>query len=594
VERRQEASEPPAGSSRPRREGRGIRLPTYAQEFTNTRERAKQHGSTAQGRPGPRSSIAIAYLTIHEQVEEPAISILEPANFREAMASPQRDKWNAAMEAEIEAHRRNETWRLVEPPPGSKVLPGRWVYRLKRDASGDIMKFKARWVVKGYEQRYGIDYNETYASVVKAMSYRAIYVICAALNYEIWQMDFITAFLNSLMDSIVYVEQPHGFVIGNAACLLLRALYGLKQAPRVWYETLYGFLSTVGYTRTHADHSVFTHANGTIVAVYVDDLQIFGPSMKDIHILKNQLSNRFSMSDLGPASYYLGIRITRDRKRRTIRLSQEAHIAKVLQTFGMADCQPISTPMEPGLDLRPELTSTASIESIRQYQSAVGSLMYIMLSTRPDIAFAISVLSRFAANPNESHWKALKRCLRYLKATKDLHIVYGPFESDEDSINFDGYSDSDWGGDKDSRKSTSGYVYTLGGGAISWTSKRQQTIALSSCEAEYMAMTLAAKEALWLKRFLGEIGCTGQDLDTVTIHADNQGAIALAKNPEHHARTKHIDVQYHFIREHIEANRIKLSYLSTHDMPADGLTKPLSRQKFQQFVNMLGMRSGGL
>jgi len=271
-----------------------------------------------------------------------------------------------------------------------------------------------------------------------------------------------------------------------------------------------------------------------------------------------------------------------------MRLSQEAHIAKVLQTFGMADCRPVSTPMEPGLDLKRETIATALPELMQAYQSGTGSIMYIMLCTRPDLAYTVSTLSQYLANPNEGHWKALKRCFQYLNATRDLGLVYGPFG--EKPIYFIGYTDSDWAGDRESRKSTSGYVFTVGGTAVSWASKRQQTIALSSCEAEYMAMTLATKEALWLSRFLMEIGCTGTDLDTVTVHADNQGAIALAKNPEHHARTKHIDVQYHFIREHIEANRIKLSYLSTHDMAADGLTKPLQRQKFQQFIDVLGMR----
>jgi Reverse transcriptase (RNA-dependent DNA polymerase) len=291
----------------------------------------------------------------------------------------------------------------VVRPTGAKVLPGRWVYKAKRGPDGTVTKYKARWVVKGFQQQYGIDYNETYAAVVKAMSYRTVYVLSAAKDYEIEQMDFITAFLNGRLDDIVYVEQPHGYEDSEKVCLLFRALYGLKQSPRVWYETLYEFLITIGFIQTHADHSIFIHPNGIIIAVYVDDLQIFGPSIEDICFLKKQLTNRFKMTDLGPASYYLGIQITRDRERRSICLSQEAYIARVLQAMNMTDCQPVSTLMELGLDLQKEMTPVASLESIKKYQSAIGLLMYAMLSTRPDLAFAVSTLSQFATNPGDKY-----------------------------------------------------------------------------------------------------------------------------------------------------------------------------------------------
>jgi len=279
------------------------------------------------------------------------------------------------------------------------------------------------------------------------------------------------------------------------------------------------------------------------------------------------------MMDMGACSYYLGIHITRDRAARTIRLSQESYIQKILEKYGMADSTPVSTPMETGLHLTPETEREAPEARRKAYSGAVGSLMYPMIETRPDIAFVMSTLARFLSNSSSDHWAALKRVFCYLNGTRDLGIVYG-------RGNLYGYTDSDWAGDVSTRKSTTGYVYLLGSAAVSWSSKRQPTVALSSCEAEYMAATQAAKEAIWLRRFLTELGYTRPDIDSVTINCDNQGAITLTKNPEFHARTKHIDIQWHYVREQVEKGAVTLRFIGTAEMVADGLTKPLGRVKF--------------
>jgi hypothetical protein len=311
---------------------------------------------------------------------------------------------------------------------------------------------------------------------------------------------------------------------------------------------------------------------------------IAGDSKTNIQAIKDSLSQRFHMTNLGAWHFYLGMEVIRDRPRRTLRLSQEAYLRRVLEDFGMLQANPVATPMETSVHLVPaEDGYQAESSLVKTYQSAVGSLMYAMLGTRPDLAFAVSVVSRFASNPTDRHWTAVKRILKYLAGTISIGLV---FRGSLTSLN--GYTDSDWAGDHDTRRSTSGYVFNVGSAAISWSAKRQPTVSLSSCEAEYIGQTQATKEAIWLQGFLKQIH---PDLDggATIIYGDNQGAIALAKNPQFHARTKHIDIQHHFVREKVAEGRIQLKYVPTTQQVADGLTKPLCRDKFQVFRTAVGV-----
>jgi hypothetical protein len=290
------------------------------------------------------------------------------------------------------------------------------------------------------------------------------------------------------------------------------------------------------------------------------------------------------MTDLGPVNYYLGMTVTRDRPNRTLRLGQHAYLTKVLRDFGMEDCNSAATPMDANgsnLVSAPKDYIAPAFE-VKEYQKLIGSLMYAMLGSRPDIAFAVSMVSRFAANPTPEHMKAAKRILRYLRGTLDYQLTYRG-----DLTALTGYSDADWAGDKDTRRSTGGFVFNVGSGIVSWSSKRQATVALSSCESELMAETQAAKEAVWLCRFLSQV--LQQDQVAVVIHCDNQGAIALAKNDQFHARTKHIDIREKWIREAVAAKQVTLEYISTDLQLADGLTKPLSRDKFEFFRASIGV-----
>jgi transposase InsO family protein len=530
----------------------------------------------------PNTMLAYSFLGAALYTQNPT----EPPSYRHAKADPDWPKWLEAMRSEHESLQDNNTWSLVARPTDKRILSGKWVYKLKRGASGELLRYKARWVVRGFEQTEGIDYNETFASVVKPMSYKAIFAIAAALDLELEQMDVKTAFLYGDIDGDVYMEQPPEFDDGTRmVCKLNKALYGLKQAPRIWYQTLAAYLEGLGFYPLTSDVGIFVKGH-TYIAVYVDDLLIAGPSKEEIQELKNALSGRFQMTDLGPCSHYLGMAVTRDRKNRTIRFSQKAYIEKILKEFGMTEAKPQYTPIK--TDQIRTVEDYEPTEEIKTwYAKAIGSLMYAMLGTRPDIAFAVSYCSRFLAKPTEAHRGAVKRIMRYLKATIDLCLVY---EGEIEPLT--GFTDSDWAGDRETRRSTSGYVFNLGSGAISWSSKRQSSTALSSCEAEYIGQTQATKEAIWLRRLLKELQIAeeeGQAPAATIIYGDNQGAIALAKNPQFHARTKHIDVQHHFVREKQHSGEVDLQYVPTDQQVADGLTKALPQDKFEVFRSTLGL-----
>ena len=428
----------------------------------------------------------------------------EPETYARAMQCPNAPQWAQAMEEELDQLIKNETWILVpknEIQPGHRALGGKWVYKVKRDVNGDIARFKARWLVKSYLQQFGVDFDQTFAAVVKPMAFRVLFAIAEYYDLDIDQMDVKTAFLYGLIDQLIYVEIPKGTETEankDMVCKLLKALYGLKQSPRLWYERLSGFLlEKLGLARIHADHSIFiTKAglNGPIVSTFVDDIKVIAPKGSGIiQRVKTELTAAFSMVDMGPISFYLGLKVERNREKRTIKLFQPAYIDKVLNRFHLDKANTVNTPMKETTLLQPraEGDGEATAAEKERYQGMTGSIMFSMVETRPDISFATSVASRFAKNLGHQHTEAVKTILRYLKSSRDRGITYGG----QDKLLVEGYSDSDWAGDKDSRKSTSGFIFMLNGEPVSWCSKKQPTVALSSTEAEYIALTLAAKEA---------------------------------------------------------------------------------------------------
>ena len=510
----------------------------------------------------------------------------EPTTYREATTHPTRAKeWEKAIMDEYNSIMRNNTWRLVPRPANRQIVTCKWVFKHKKDQFGRITRLKARLVARGFSQVYGIDYLDTYAPVAKLASIRILFAIAASLDLEIHQMDVVAAFLANTLHEEIYMEQPEGFIDDgddtDMVCKLGKSLYGLKQSARLWNQKLDRYLRKIGFIQTNVDHCIYVNNDtGVIVAMWVDDLIIFGKDSVGVDLLKLQLKMKFEMKDMGELQYFLGIQVLRDRKNKMLQILQLGYINMILERFGMQNSTPVATPIATGTKL--VRSTEESTVNQKQYQSNVGSQMYAMLCTRPDLAYAISQISQFSSNPSIIHESAAKRVLKYLNGTRNFGITF----DGKRGLVLEGYSDADWGAGED-RKSISGYVFTLAGGAISWSSKKQATTALSTTEAEYIALVQAAKESIWIQGFLKELGYTVANSNL--IYGDNQGSIALANNPEYHARTKHIDIQYHFIRECVQNNKIALTYCPTADMVADGMTKALAREKHLDLLARMGV-----
>ena len=515
---------------------------------------------------------------------------IEPT-YAEAKKRPDWPKWQEAIQAELDSLVANGTWRVVPRPSTGNVVDSKWVLRVKKNAAGEIDKYKARLVARGFTQIYGVDYYDTFAPVAKLSSIRLLLAIAARNGWAADVFDFNSAYLNSKLDEDVYLEQPPDHALADRKAFVLKlekALYGLKQGGRKWYETLCAALGKLGFTRAEADWGVFYKHEGEhliVLAVHVDDCLITGSSQRFLDENKAKIGAAYKLTDLGPVSWLLGIKILRDLDAGTLSLSQHAYIDALLTRFNFVDLKPVSTPMDPHQLLSktqcPESPSEVARMRRVPYKEAIGALMYAALGTRPDIAFAVSTLAQFAHNPGQPHWDAVKRIFRYLLGTRTLSLVYGGEKRE-----LEGFVDAD-GATQEHRRAITGYVFLVDGGAVSWASKKQELVTLSTAESEYVATTHAAKEAVWLRRLIGEV--FGPLADPTTLYNDNQAAIALTKDGSYHARTKHIDVRYHFIRYSIDAGSIRLLYCPTNDMTADILTKALPSIKVKHFAAALGL-----
>ncbi|KZV56298.1 hypothetical protein F511_00295 [Dorcoceras hygrometricum] len=512
---------------------------------------------------------------------------VEPLSYEEAVSSRDKVHWIEAMKQEMDSLRKKGTWTLVDRPNKQRLVGCKWVYKRKQGIPGvELPRYKARLVAKGYSQREGLDYNEIFSPVVKLTTIRLLLSLVTEKDMELDQMDVTTAFLHGDLEETIYMRQPEGFNLEypDRVCKLSKSLYGLKQSPRQWNVRFDQAMKKLGYSRSKHDSCVYTKETETgsmlYLLLYVDDMLLASTNRQEINKLKVELRNEFEMKDLGAATRILGVDISRDRERRIMRLSQESYIEKILRKFHMADAKPVGIPIAPHVKL--SATEPPQTEEDKQdmdkipYAEAVGSIMYCMMCTRPDLAYALSVTSRFMSNPGREHWCALKGVLRYLKGAKDLGICYGLSRNKTNVV--EGFVDSDYAGCLDTRKSLSGYIFTCFGGAVSWKASLQKVVALSTTEAEYMAATEAIKEALWAKGFCEEMKISHGE---VVIYCDNQSAIHLMRNPRFHERSKHIDIRLHFIREVIESGRIKVDKIGTEDNPADALTKSIPFGKFK-------------
>ena len=511
----------------------------------------------------------------------------EPQTLTDALSSPDAPFWTEAVEDEMKSLAENNTWQLVELPPGVKPITAKWVFKIKRDGEGRVIRYKARLVARGFEQVEGVDYNETFAPVTKYSTTRSVLAFAAANDLHVHQVDIKTAFLQGTLEEEVYMVQPEGFDDGTGrVCLLKKSLYGLKQAPRVWHDHMEKELLNMGFAVSDADRSLYVGytSDGTAVylVVYVDDMLVVSKRLSLVDGVKLELLSLFDGRDLGEVKDFVGMRVTRDWSKGTITISNERLVADLLSKFNMGSANGRQVPMSPGIDLVKDEDDILDVKRY-PYSALVGGLLYLAVTVRPDIAFSVGVLSRFMSNPGMSHWNAAKGVLRYLAATPKLGITYS---KDRFIAEVQGWCDADFAGDRDTRKSTSGYVFTISGGAVSWSSKRQSTVSVSTTEAEYKAAFAAGKEAVWLRKLADDFCMPAGPMH---IKCDSTGALALLHNDVVSDRSKHFDVQVKWVRERVSLGELGFSYIPTADMAADMLTKAVPPAKHKLCCSMIGM-----
>ena len=521
----------------------------------------------------------------------------EPSTYKQAMESSDSDKWNEAMKDELLSLKKNDTYEVIEREESMKVIGCRWVYALKKDEHGKVVRYKARLVAKGYNQEKGIDFDETFAPVMKIRSMRLMFAASTLYDdVELEQLDIKTAFLNATVKETIYVEPAEGMNIDSSRYVLRlkRALYGIKQAPREWNANINEFLISLGFKPCIKDTCIYVKEvrfmkfheiswGLIILGLFVDDMvALYNRAIiNDWISIKNAMKNKYDISELGRVSKILGMRVTfRENK---LYMDQSVYIDEKLKLFQMTDCKPHDVP-EYSTKL---CASSDELSDGNKYRAIVGSLLYAAISTRPDIVHAVNMVSRFMMKPASMHFTAAKKILHYLQGTRSYGLEYGheiprnfmKFHGNENGlVSLIGYSDSDWGGSLDDRKSTTGYCVFMNKNLISWHTRKQPTVALSSAEAELMAVVDVVKEILWMKQVLEEM--KHKVRVPVDIHIDNQSAMKMAKNEIEHDRSKHIDIKYHFVKQYVNDGTVKLNWIATENQLADIFTKGLGVNVF--------------
>lgn len=511
--------------------------------------------------PARTRSYPLSLLNMHV-----AFFIKEPKTFKQAIECREKEKWLTAMREEHDSLVKNETWKLVDRPKDRNVVNNRWIFKVKQNSDGSVERYKARLVARGFTQEYGFDYLETFSPVVRFTSIRLILAEAAQRKMQLKQFDVRTAFLNGDLIEEIYMEQPTEFTdISDKVCKLQRSLYGLKQASRCWNKKFKDFIQLFGFITCKADSCVFvSRKNGqlTVLAIHVDDGLIISDSMECIESVLNFLCDKFEIKSMN-VDCFLGLQIEQ-RKNGSIFVHQSTYANRILEKFNMKECNAVATPS----DSNKVLHGFADSEPTKYpYREAVGSLMYLSVATRPDIMYAVAIVSRFLEKPTIVHVKAVKRIFKYLKNT----INYGIFYVSGGESQLIGYSDADHAGDIETRRSTSGYIFKYNDGGIIWSSERQKSVSISTMEAEYIAASEAMKELVWIKRLLEEV--MKDDL----------------KIPMYFKRSKHIDIRYHFVREKFEEGAFVLEYVSSENMIADIFTKSLAKERFDCLRSLTGV-----
>lgn len=501
---------------------------------------------------------------------------LDPT-LKEAMASGDAELWKEAIRKELEGLETMGTWEIVDRPAGSPLVDSKIVLRLKLDADGVPLKHKARLVARGFTQREGIDYQETFSPVAPLGAIRAILALAVQHDWEVHALDITMAYLNSTLKEAVYMKPPEGSGIpAGKVYKVVKGLYGLKQSGREWNLAFDKSLRRIGFYQVECAPCIYIKGHGqdlVIVVIYVDDTLVIGPKREAVLAVKKQIGQKWKMEDSGEVLHFLGIKITRDRTKRTMTLSQATYIDQVLKKHLDQRTKCTTVPMQ---DI-PQGTVVASAAQQKEYPVIVGKLLWLANSTRPDLSLAVSVLARHMREPSQEHYKAAQRVLSYLNSTRDLGLVY---QSCPVTAPLAAHSDANWASDVTvERKSTSGSVAFVHGNPVAWKSATQKCVSLSAVEAEFIAATEATREVLFLKQLLRSIGIA---TEVPTVYSDNTGCIQVSKDPAQHWKLKHIDTKYHFIRNNVQEGKVQVKYIDTKRNLADMLTKPVGKQVIQQ------------
>jgi hypothetical protein len=527
---------------------------------------------TGHLKPKEFPGFKLYYTSKHPLLAFEAVTLpSEPSTYKQAATKPE---WIQAMLLEYNALMSNQTWTLYPRPTHHNVVRNKWVFKIKQKPDGSVDRFKARLVAKGFEQLSGVDYYETFSPVVKSSTIRLILALAVQFNWIIKQLDVSNAFLHGVLDEEVYMDQPQGFVnpsYPNHVCRLHKSLYGLKQAPRAWFTRLSQALLDIGFNGSQVDTSLFLyHADQVhiFLLVYVDDIIVTGNHEGVMNKLVGKLQADFAIKDLGSLGYFLGVQANRDTT--GLHLRQSKYVLDLLHRTQMADSKPARTPCVSG----PKMSKFDGdlLSNPTEFRHIFGALQYVTL-TRPDIAYSVNQLSQHMHAPTSTHLTAAKRVLRYLKGTINCGLHYR-----KGGIALSGFCDSDWAGNPDDRSSTTGYGIFLGPNLISWSAKKQNIVSRSSTKTEYRSLSLTTAELFWLRMLLQELHISLPS--PPTLWCDNLGALGLASNPVFHARTKHIEVDVHFIREKVTNRDILLRHLSTLEQVADIFTKGHPANRF--------------
>jgi transposase InsO family protein len=542
----------------------------------------------------PSVSLAFMKACLASPSEVKFCKVHVPNNYREARRSEQWELWEAAMNEEMDSLNAHECFEYVERQRGKKIIPVHWIYSVKVDEFGNVIRYKARLVAQGCRQVQGIDVDEVFAPTSSFGARRALLAKAAQEDLEIHQVDIKTAFLNGDLEEEVYVTQPPGFENGGPqVCRLKKALYGLKQAPRAWYKTLDGILEKHGFTACMSDAGIYVSVKGTenpvYLALFVDDMLIVCKDLEKVLAFKDTLGKEFTIHDLGEVKDFLGCQVVRDRNRRVIQMSSGPKIDALVEKFGLSgETRSVESPMSKSFlptaksgDVLEGGGAGTPLEPGNRYCELIGSLLYLANTTRPDISQAVGVLSRYRGTPTSAHMQEGLRLVRYLKGTRDHALQLGGSH-----VVIEGFVDADYAGDLDTRASTTGFVYKVYGGAVVWGSKKQTATATSTVEAEFRAASHAVKEAQWLRGLLEELDF---DVWKIPLYCDNTGCIQNLKNPVNSKYTKHVAVSFHHARQAVIQGQVDIKYIATQANMADIFTKPLVPVLFRQHRDTLGV-----